>query len=175
MVSLIQHSVESQPQNPEFRNNPENFTHACPDSPLSCWIFYVLHSFPILILLTCNIPVVSMFQSDWKTVWILIRWLCPKPADLDLHRFQKNLINPRSARQGWINILSVKLCIFSYPSILTCVLGAQKNCLSEMVLLSTHNKCFGWEIRKLFFEYALLSRGLPLYSNGYSDLVWYNK
>ena len=29
MVSLIQHlEVESQPQNPDFRNNPENF-HPC--------------------------------------------------------------------------------------------------------------------------------------------------
>ena len=25
----------------------------------------------------------------------------------------------------------------------TCVLGAQKNCLSENVLLSTHSICFG--------------------------------
>ena len=28
------------------------------------------------------------------------------------------------------------------------VLGAQKNCLMEMVLLSTHNICFGWEMKK---------------------------
>ena len=28
MIFLIQHSVESQPPNPEFRNNPENF-HPC--------------------------------------------------------------------------------------------------------------------------------------------------
>ena len=28
------------------------------------------------------------------------------------------------------------------------VLGAQKNCLVERVLLSTHNICFGCEIRK---------------------------
>ena len=40
---------------------------------------------------------------------------------------------------------------FSYPSVLTYVLGAQKNRLIETVLLSTHNICFGWEIRKLFF------------------------
>ena len=35
--------------------------------------------------------------------------------------------------------------IFSYPSVLTYVLGAQKNCLIETVLLSTHNihVCFG--------------------------------
>ena len=30
------------------------------------------------------------------------------------------------------------------------VLGAHKNRLIEMVLLSTHNICFGSEIRKLF-------------------------
>ena len=28
-------------------------------------------------------------------MWILIRWLCQKPADLDLHFFQKE-INPDS-------------------------------------------------------------------------------
>ena len=39
--------------------------------------------------------------------------------------------------------ISVKLQLFSYPLILTCVLGAQKNRLSETVLLSTHNICFG--------------------------------
>ena len=32
--------------------------------------------------------------------------------------------------------------------ILAYVLGAQKNRLIEKVLLSTHNICFGWEIRK---------------------------
>ena len=30
-------------------------------------------------------------------------------------------------------------------------MGAQKNRLIETVLLCTHNVCFGWEIRKLFF------------------------
>ena len=40
-----------------------------------------------------------------------------------------------------------KLRIFSYPSVLTCVLGTQKNRLIETVLLSTHNICFGCEIR----------------------------
>ena len=38
---------------------------------------------------------------------------------------------------------SLKSQIFSYPSVLTFVLGAQKNRLIEMVLLSTHNICFG--------------------------------
>ena len=37
----------------------------------------------------------------------------------------------------------IKLLIFSYPSIETFVLGAQKDRLIETVLLSTHNICFG--------------------------------
>ena len=36
-----------------------------------------------------------------------------------------------------------KMLIFSYPSVLTYVLGAQKSCLIETVLLSTNNICFG--------------------------------
>ena len=40
------------------------------------------------------------------------------------------------------------------------VLGAQKNCLIKTVLLSTHNICFGGEVRKIFFKYTILSRGL---------------
>ena len=45
---------------------------------------------------------------------------------------------------GLVNLFfSVKLRIFSYPSVLTYVLGAQKNRLLEMVLLSTHNTCSG--------------------------------
>ena len=56
--------------------------------------------------------------------------------------------------------ISVKLSIFSYPSILTYVLGAQINRLIEAVLLSTHYICFGWEIRKLNFRYALLTKVL---------------
>ena len=48
--------------------------------------------------------------------------------------------------------MSVKLKLFSYQSIKTCVLGAQKNRLIETVLLSTHNICFGWEIKKINFQ-----------------------
>ena len=33
-----------------------------------------------------------------------------------------------------------------------------------MFLLSTHNICFGWVIRKIIFQYTLLSRGLLLES-----------
>ena len=48
-------------------------------------IFYAQHSSTIVMLLTCSIPVVSMyFQSERETVWILIRLLFLKPADLGL-------------------------------------------------------------------------------------------
>ena len=40
-------------------------------------------------------------------------------------------------------ILCLKLLIFSYPYVLTFVLGAQKNRLIETVLSCTHNICFG--------------------------------
>ena len=53
--------------------------------------------------------------------------------------------------------MSIKLSLFSYPSIQTCVLGAQKNRLIETVLLSIHNICFGREIRKIIFHYAFVS------------------
>ena len=38
--------------------------------------------------------------------------------------------------------------MFSYPSINACVLGAQKNCLIETVLLRTRNICFECKIKK---------------------------
>ena len=47
---------------------------------------------------------------------------------------------------------SVKLQLFTYPSVQTCVLGAQTNRLIETVLLSTHNIYFGLEIRKIIFS-----------------------
>ena len=54
-------------------------------------------------------------------------------------------------------IFANSLSLFSYPSVLTCVFGAQKNCFIEMVLLSDHNIYFEW--KKLIY-YALLSEGL---------------
>ena len=62
--------------------------------------------------------------------------------------------------QDKTTFLSINLSIFSYPSVLTYVLGAQKNRLIETVLLSTYNIRFGLEIRKLIFEYELLTIGL---------------
>ena len=42
-------------------------------------------------------------------------------------------------RASEAKMFCIKLQIFSYPSSLTCVLGAQKNRLLETVLSSTHN------------------------------------
>ena len=52
-------------------------------------------------MLTRRFPVLSMyFHADWKTLWILIRWLHQKPADLDQKCFKKKVgINPGSTRQ----------------------------------------------------------------------------
>ena len=71
-------------------------------------------------------------------------------SGLILKIFTKNIIGPDKQ----IFLFRGKLWLFSYPSVPTFVLGAQKNHLIEMVLLSTHNICFGWEIRKLVFNEA---------------------
>ena len=61
------------------------------------------------------------------------------------------------------------------------VLGAQKNSLIEMVLLSTYNICFGWEIRKLFLVthlvwlYFLWGHKLEFNKHGYHVWVWLDK
>ena len=64
-------------------------------------LLYYTPSF--LILLTCNIPVVSIyFQSEVKTLWILDQMACFKSQLIwNLHFFQKR-INPGSAGQGLI-------------------------------------------------------------------------
>ena len=61
-------------------------------------------------------------------------------------------------------MLSIKVWLFSYPTVKMYVLGAQKSFLNETVLLSTHNKCFGWEI--YFFFYPLLTKGLTYIVSG---------
>ena len=43
------------------------------------------------------------------------------------------------------------------PINLSYALGFQKNRLIETVLLSTHNMCFGWEIKKIIFQLHTLS------------------
>ena len=47
----------------------------------------------------------------------------------------------------------IKNIFSTCTSVLTFGVGVQKNHIVEMVLLSTHNICFGGEIRILFFDY----------------------
>ena len=49
--------------------------------------------------------------------------------------------------------------------------GAQKNRLIETVLLSTHNICFGREIRKIIFSCALLSGGAAVLNPGIKKIL----
>ena len=70
-------------------------------NPCHAEYFYVLHSYPIFIMLNCSIQVVSMyFQSDKVQKQcgsiIMIRWPCQNPADLDPECYQKR-INQDSA------------------------------------------------------------------------------
>ena len=45
------------------------------------------------------------------------------------------------------------------------VLGTRKSCLIETVLLSTHNLGLSGDIRKLIFNYTLLSGGIHTFSD----------
>ena len=44
-------------------------------------------------------------------------------------------------------------------------MSAQKNHLIEAVVLTTYNICFGLEMRKLIFDYTLLTRDLAQWLN----------
>ena len=59
-----------------------------------------------------------------------------------------------------MNYLAQNCEYFLIHQFKTPVVGAQKNHLIKKVLSSTHNICFGWEIRNLIFKYKLLSKGL---------------
>ena len=81
---------------PRFTTREDALLLSNNNNPCHAESFYVLHSSPIFILITCSVPVIiSMYtlEAEWKTVWILM------PADLDLRCFQK-MINPGSAGQG---------------------------------------------------------------------------
>ena len=66
-------------------------------NPCNAEYFHVLHSSPIFKLLTPNISDISLYlQAEWKTMWILIRWLRQKPADLDLQCFEKKKKDDKS-------------------------------------------------------------------------------
>ena len=94
----------------------------------------------------------AFVQAGLSLSWLHMWWVTKShfvillPVSIS-HRFRQ------------AKVLNVKLWIFSNSSSQTCVVGAQMR-LSETVLLSIHNICFGWEIRKLIFNHVLLSRGV---------------
>ena len=51
------------------------------------------------------------------------------------------------------------IVIIFIPINLNMCLGAQKNRLIEAVNLSTRKICFGCELKKIVFQYTLLSHG----------------
>ena len=55
-----------------------------------------------------------------------------------------------------------KTAITFLPINLNMCLGAQKSRLIETVLLSTHNICFGREIKKIVFQYTLIWRPITV-------------
>ena len=91
------------------------------------------------------------FQSQWKTVWILIRWLLQKPSDLDLQCFQKR-INLGSTGQG---LRYINVCFNSiYPKSLSyCLLAAYSYLPQNLALDSAVVKPLK---EKVIYSYLLL-------------------
>ena len=54
-----------------------------------------------------------------------------------------------------------------YYEVKTYVVGTHQKCLSEGLLMSTHNICFRGEIRKILCGYPLLSVAMDLWKNIY--------
>ena len=75
--------------------------------------------------------------------WLLAD-TCPQAAKYCTFFFEsETVLKFYNLEARYANVFILNLLLFSYPSVYTCVLGAQKNRLIETVLLSTHNICFG--------------------------------
>ena len=70
------------------------------------------------------------------------------------------------------NIFSIKLWLFSYPSVKTCVLGAQKNRLMGSFEYQQHMFCW-LRNKKIIFSYILLSGGLMMSSISHLTLTFF--
>ena len=116
--------------------------------------FFALEKFPLFDLF--------QYKVSW---WYLEQFVSQKVIKLHRKKFSPNL-KGGNISTIWIKgldkqkLLSVKLSIFSYPSVLTYVLGAQKNNLIETFPLSTHIIYFDWGIR--FFWYTLNLRAMNI-------------
>ena len=91
--------------------------------------------------------------------------------------FEKKSVNDKKAFRQRVEQcpyagLQIRVCIgifFLYFSSKTYNVGTQKNCLNEIVLLSTQNTCLNWLIRELlqFYAYKIsLSRSNLLLMTG---------
>ena len=67
-------------------------------------------------------------------------------------------------------ILSVTLRLFSYPSVYACVLGAEKNRLIEIVLLSTYNMFWLRKKNSVTHSYLGACSYCPFVSLSYHNL-----
>ena len=95
-------------------------------NPCHAVYFYILHSSRICIVFARTTTVVSMqFLSEWKTVWILIRWLHQKSADLDLQCFL-NRIKLGSALQGLSFSVSLTHCMLFFCTIFVVFFSPKK-------------------------------------------------
>ena len=98
----------------------------------------------------------EFYQYCLQHLWHVSQWFLLHGT---MFRKTANTIAPIIRGLNKQKYLSVKLQIH-VCSVLTFVLGAQKNRLNETVLLSTHNIHFGWEVRKFILWYILLTKGL---------------
>ena len=90
------------------------------------------HKLQVLLCLLMVVVQYHHYLTVWQGTQTLLLYYSPVEQT-----------NNNSTITGLDKLLSRKLYLFSYASILTYVLGAQKNRLIEPVLLSTHNICFG--------------------------------
>ena len=76
-------------------------------------------------------PILNVAEPNYSEMKIMCKQILQDQPSINL------LIGPNKDSSVHVN-----LELFSYLSIKTSVLGSQKNCLIETVLLSTHNICF---------------------------------
>ena len=117
-------------------------------------------------ILTKKLTFHNKYESLFQILWINHSYVECKKRRLSFLKIKILIVVSSGTRQSHRFrelFLSVKLLIFSYQSVFTYVMGAQKKCLIEMVFLSTHNICFGLEIR--FFEFFSVRTLQSLYIN----------
>ena len=112
----------------------------------------ILNSQTLLIIFANSLDPV---QACWAYSWNIFE--CPFWKKISKGTFKIT----QHARVKRVNKkLRRKIVSIFLPISFNICFGCSKNHLIEMVLLSTHNICFGWEIRKLNFRYTLITKVL---------------